>query len=86
MARKIKIWIDTEETKLKLPAIPLRFLPSLASIALRWSNKQNPDNVRISPEAMKHFLKEVAEELEGYEPFTLVAIDSPSAKVLVRVK
>lgn len=88
MAKKLIIHVDTEEKKLKLPAIPLRILPSLASLALRLTSSKHGDgaNEKVSREDMRVFLKALASELKSHEPFVLVQVETPSEKVLIEVK
>lgn len=86
MARKLVIRIDTEEKKVKLPAIPLRMLPSLASLAMRFTRNQEGAKVNVSPHDMRIFLKELASELRSHDPFVLVQVETPKEKVLIELK
>ncbi len=91
MAKKIKIRIETDTTKIRLPKMSLGLVVTLARFGL-WATRFNKDMdpstremIRVNRKAIVKTLKAFVKGLKPLPPFTLVEVNSDHDHILIDI-
>lgn len=91
MAKKIKIRIETDTTKIRLPKLGLGTVVTLARIGL-WATRFNKDldastreSIRVNRKVIVKTLKSFVKGLKPLPPFTLVEVNSDRDHILIDI-
>lgn len=91
MAKKIKIRIQSEKTRINLPKIRLKTLVWLVRFGLwttRYTDAVDPETraaIKANRKEIIKILKAVIKELKPMPPFTLIEVESKDANVLIDI-